>query len=801
MMLAVVFSGACSDRAQEPAPAPAPAPEPQTPTAQVLYVPGRAHAPGDLVLQCLLEDPDGDLVTATLSGGSTDTVHTVGGAADTVSAEIRELAAGEYELVCTATDAGGRTHADTVTVSVAPNDSPAAPLFVTQSGLDWTIVQGAVIDPQGDTLEYTIEIEGPTTLVIGPRASPIDTTLTLPYGSYRVHSVVHDGFVADTTRRSFDNREPPTVAQSIVRDGVTFRYTATHTGTFARLTVTRSGNDTIYVGAAPADTTFVGITPLDQNGLLKGIYLFTLQADREGAVTRDVVLDSIIDLQPSVDLSGVDVTLDQEDPIVVPLPTPVDPNPEDRPTYTAVRSLDGRVEVSLSGDLAGAGLAIVGTADSTGAYAVELVLGNEATGVLVDTIAGVIRPRTVATVQVEPQDSAEFKSGYDDVVVVGGATSVGADLVNDDESKNPLLAVDFARRRMGWYYDFKRKVMNELGVALGLDYSFVNQFSSFSTTDTQAASGIFRVYGTWKAFGSEEGMSGTAVFRVENRHLIGSGVTPRDLGFDGGSSLSTATFKEFGWGITAAYWKQLFEGGRYLLVSGKMDPGDYSDVYPWLTAYTSFMGNASVNNPTVALPGQGFGIVGKAAFAGNWYASAGLHDANGSPTELGLDSFFKVREYYTWVEAGWTTRGNNPMDGEGVHVNLWHQDPREEAGTEETWGVTFSASKVFDGKWRWSPFLRAGYAEGDGGGLVRLMVAGGLSAFVRRSDFVGFTTTWSAPIDTTLRNQVTSEAFYRLQVMENLQATPNIQFTINPSRTLETDVLWVVAALRLRLAL
>jgi carbohydrate-selective porin OprB len=72
---------------------------------------------------------------------------------------------------------------------------------------------------------------------------------------------------------------------------------------------------------------------------------------------------------------------------------------------------------------------------------------------------------------------------------------------------------------------------------------------------------------------------------------------------------------------------------------------------------------------------------------------------------------------------------------------------------------------------------------------------------VRGSDFFGVATSLSGPPESALRNQVTSELIYRLQLTENLQVSPNIQFTINPSQTLETDALWVVGVLRLRLAL
>ena len=342
---------------------------------------------------------------------------------------------------------------------------------------------------------------------------------------------------------------------------------------------------------------------------------------------------------------------------------------------------------------------------------------------------------------------------------------------------------------------------DRLGLAVGVDYSLLNQFSSFSTTDTQAASGIFRLFGTWRLFGSIFKNSGHFVYRVENRHLIGSGITPRDLGFDGGSSLSTATFKRFNWGVTSLYWKQMFSGGRYVYAVGKMDPGDFSDVYLGLTAYKAFMGDAYFNNPTVSLPQQGFGLIGAAGITDNWYVAGGLHDANGSPTELGFDTFFEVREYYSWIEAGWRKAGTGVLDGQSVHVNLWRQDARESAGTDETWGITFSANPVFDGPVRWSPFLRAGYSEHDGGQLVRFMVAGGVGAIVRDSDLVGLATSWSGPPDSSLRNQVTTEAFYRLQLTQNLQVSPSFQFTINPSQTVETDALWVVGVIRIRLAL
>ncbi|NNG15269.1 MAG: hypothetical protein HKM89_02230, partial [Gemmatimonadales bacterium] len=138
-------------------------------------------------------------------------------------------------------------------------------------------------------------------------------------------------------------------------------------------------------------------------------------------------------------------------------------------------------------------------------------------------LGGAIEPPPVVA---QTSDTTRFKSGYEDVVVHGGATSVGADLVDDDLKKDPLFEVNFARQWLGGYYRLKRKLNDKLRLAVGVDYSLMNQFSNYSTTDTQAASGIFRVFGTWRVFGSRAASSGNLVYRIENRHLIGSGVTP-----------------------------------------------------------------------------------------------------------------------------------------------------------------------------------------------------------------------------------------------------------------------------------
>jgi porin len=385
------------------------------------------------------------------------------------------------------------------------------------------------------------------------------------------------------------------------------------------------------------------------------------------------------------------------------------------------------------------------------------------------------------------------KSGYVDPGEIEGAKGVGNQLVDDDTVKKKAL-IHRGFLREGFYKE-KRKLKEKYGIELNADYSFLNQYASESETDRQAASGALRFYGRWIPSRSTERAAGKIVFRFENRHRIGPGITPRDLGFDAGSALSTASFKAFGWGVTSLYFEKGWWDGRLAFVAGQMDPGDFQDLHPLLNAWTAFMSDGSFNNPTVALPQQGLGVVGRAFFTDHIYLVAGLNDANGSPVRIDFESFFEAQEYHTWAELGWSPSPVAETAGESIHVTAWHSDPRVEAEVDEGWGVTFSAAYEF-GK-RWTPFVRVGYSNGGGGALLERLVSGGVGVRLR-DDFLGTAVSWGRPPDGQGPDQVTTEVFYRILVTPNLQVTPGIHWTIQPS---VSNTLWVGSVLRVRLVL
>ena len=57
-------------------------------------------------------------------------------------------------------------------------------------------------------------------------------------------------------------------------------------------------------------------------------------------------------------------------------------------------------------------------------------------------------------------------------------------------------------------------------------------------------------------------------------------------------------------------------------------------------------------------------------------------------------------------------------------------------------------------------------------------------------DTLGVATSWGSQPEKELRNQITSEVYYRIQDTQNLTLTPNLKLTFKPSYTLDTR--WVV---------
>jgi porin len=396
------------------------------------------------------------------------------------------------------------------------------------------------------------------------------------------------------------------------------------------------------------------------------------------------------------------------------------------------------------------------------------------------------------------EEESQTKSGYEDVPQFGGPSSVGANLKEDNEIRKPFFRIEGIDNALKPWFDWKGDLNKKYGFSFGLDYSALGQMATDSPGEDSAAGGIFRFFGNWTVIGRDSGNTGSVVYKIENRHRLGTDIAPQNLGFELGYLGITGTaFGDYGWGLTNLYWKQRLKQGRFSFVAGVVDVTDYLNIYGLANPWTSFQNLSFVLDPTIPAPNQGLGAAFGAMATENIYVIGGLADANGDATEWGFDTFFNDREYFYHAEIGWTS-SKDRIYLDNIHLTGWYADEREDAMVADGWGLAFSAAWfVID---TWMPFLRAGYSDG-GGALLEKSVGAGIGYYFNESkDLIGFGLNWGQPPDSNLNDQYTTELYYRFQLTQNLAITPDVQMIINPALNPDESAIWIFG-LRARLAL
>jgi len=183
----------------------------------------------------------------------------------------------------------------------------------------------------------------------------------------------------------------------------------------------------------------------------------------------------------------------------------------------------------------------------------------------------------------------------------GGPNAVENQLRNDAEVDRPSL---FER-----YFDWKTDLTEKHGFSFSVDYSAVYLGASESPDHDRASSGMIRFFGSWDLVGRGTKNTGTFVWKVEHRHAY-TDVAPGSFGFElGYIGLIEPPFSDQGLRLTNLYWRQRFNGGRFTLLGGFVDPTDYLDVYAMASPWTGFLNFAfSTGTTTMALPKEGFGL-------------------------------------------------------------------------------------------------------------------------------------------------------------------------------------------------
>jgi len=360
------------------------------------------------------------------------------------------------------------------------------------------------------------------------------------------------------------------------------------------------------------------------------------------------------------------------------------------------------------------------------------------------------------------------------------------------------LAETDERQREGPLERFKaRKDALEAGTGLSLGFDNNTQYLGTDSDESPSSSAgnVFRFYGIWTLTERGNSGGGALIFKIEDRSAIGNRLSPQALGPSlGYAGLFSSTFSDAGVILTNLYWRQHFAKGRGAFIVGQVDPSDYISVNSIASPWTGFTNLAFEQQPTLAIPSQGLGAAVLWKLDDNWGILAGLANANGDPSDP-LDSarnLFDAGELFKHIAIGWAPDWGDRYD-QTVQLTFWQVDEREEAGVEGGQGVAFLASARID---NWRPFVRIGYAK-DAGVLNDRSISIGTGYDARGgSDFAGLAANWSRASDSS-RDQYTLEVFYRYDLTDFLQVTPEIQYVVKPAFAPETDEI-LVFGLRLR---
>jgi porin len=397
--------------------------------------------------------------------------------------------------------------------------------------------------------------------------------------------------------------------------------------------------------------------------------------------------------------------------------------------------------------------------------------------------------------QQEANDGTQ--SGYAKVNEFGGPDGVSSALKRDDKKLESTYQFDGLQRGLKPYFDWKRRIHDEHGVALGAQFYvlFQDASSSLDGRDSDAFGNIFRFFGKWTVFNRDNGNLGRVEWRVESRSNFGNFQAPGSLGSATGITALAPGFAysdNFGLDIPIVNWTQLFADGRAGYAVGRLAFDVYLDAFPFQTFSRGFLNRSFVLNPS--MPTTGIGAIGgvvKGFVTDNIWLGAQMHDANAASGDFDWDTV-QEGEWLKAIEVGYTPSFDERND-KRVQLTLWEKDERSLAGVSKGRGWAVSAAYKLNDKY--FPFVRFGHSDGGAGVAAESSVSAGVEIKQAFDQVWTIGAGWAKPSSETygggLSNETVLETSYKFQLSQNFSLMPDVQVVFNPAYDTSESSVWV----------
>ena len=346
------------------------------------------------------------------------------------------------------------------------------------------------------------------------------------------------------------------------------------------------------------------------------------------------------------------------------------------------------------------------------------------------------------------------------------------------------------------YFDWKKRIKDEYGVAFGLSAYLLYQKANESLgSDDDAFGGIYRFQGSWTAFGRGTGHPGRLEWRIENRSEIGSFLSPAQLGGEVGAAALNTGFgysDNFKTDLAVLNWTQGFNDQRVGVAVGRLAFDAYLDAFMFQTFSRGFLNRSFLVNPTLGTTGIGaLGAVAKGfVFEGLWIGGQ-IYDGNAVSGEFDFDTF-EEHEWLMGAEIGWTP-STDRYKIDRVQFTYWAKDERRKADVPKGSGWAVSASYQIGE--RFIPFARFGHSDGGAGVAAETAASLGFEFSPRKDQAWSLGAGWAKPSEKTfgadLKDEYVIETSYKFQLWPEISLTPDVQLLIDPAKNPDKSSVWV----------
>lgn len=381
-------------------------------------------------------------------------------------------------------------------------------------------------------------------------------------------------------------------------------------------------------------------------------------------------------------------------------------------------------------------------------------------------------------------------SDYENLDNMGGPKSVGAQLEADNQKKEFYFRIPV--RVLKPWYDMKSRVNEKTGIQFGVNYTSVFMYSTKVISDANrnnTSGGILDIQAGWNIVNRKAGKNkGTLFLKINSRHAYGNFTSPMFHGINesGYYGLPAVGFNDYTIRILELNWQQNLIDDKLTLIAGKVDPTNYFNFHGLIVPWQHYLGYGTSVSGTVNWPDMGLGILAGYKITDKFYAMAGLTDVRGDIYEDGNflyfgDNFFKGN-FFKVLEIGYT-----PSMAERyfkkISLTYWSSDAYTNSTGSDIArgeGVAFSSHWFFQE--RFIPHIRFAFSNGNGeNAFYKRDIQIGHGLRLRSHDILGTSFSWARTNISDTKDQMTIEIFYRFNLTEHFEITPDYQLIINPT--------------------